>query len=543
MLTIPSPPSHRSIRSIYTTVVAALARMPPPIQLGAHILLLVILFQQLWLLPERLGRFTPEMYRQPLLIGEWLRSTGALMTLAIWAALFVVGWRRLQWRRLEEGSPLRILVLLVAGGLTWEYTLYDLNAYLGQWHMADRLLLAALAALLVVHPMFVVPLLLHVRTLSQQFGDLIGAYSFTDKQIAFDTLSVFALFLVCRLLVRTPVRAMIILVSSMLGSHFLYSGWTKITLEWQASERLEFLFTSSHANGWLGGLDASTVAVVASILVAVSPVAKWILLFAEASPLLLFLNRRIFLVVVSVLLAMHVGVLALTGLLFWKWMLVEAGLLLFVLRGDPEMRASLFTPTTRVVSLTLMLAGPLYFRPAQLGWLDTAITHIYELEAVGRSGRVYPVPRGFMAPFDLIFSQNQFDYLVDREAAVTTYGATANPEIAKAVNALVASGGDVAEGFARIEAQHGTNRYSSDTTTTFDEFLRGYFGTLNRRASKGRLLLPPPHHIWNSGRAGAYDMQEPVTEVRMRRSTKAWIPSKGDFTILSDDIVRKVPIE
>ena len=150
-----------------------------------------------------------------------------------------------------------------------------------------------------------------------------------------------------------------------------------------------------------------------------------------------------------------------------------------------------------------------------------------------------------MAPFDIVFSQNQFEYLVDRKAAVTTYGATSNVAVAEAVNTAVSQNRDVRSEFARIEAQYGVNDHSIEMSASFDRFMRGYFGTLNARGSKGRLPFPlsPPHHIWNATPRDAFAMQEPVVEVRMRRRTEAWIPALRRHERLHDEIVRRVVVE
>jgi hypothetical protein len=533
------------LRAIASRSSARLQALPDGVTLTGHVVVLALLYERLWLVPEHLGRLAPELYFRPFIAAEWLVQDGRLTVVAVWCAFAALGWRRLAWDRFEESPRLRTLILIVTFALAWMYGAYEYNAYVGQWHFVDRALLVALGALVAVHPTFVVPFMWHLRTIAEQFGRLVGAYSFTDKQIAFDVLLLFAVFLVWRLVARAPVRAFILLLSAMLASHFVFSAWTKEQLDWLASERIEFLFTSSHGNGWLAGWSPSTIGAAAGAFGAIGTPLKALVLAIELSPLLLLWNRRTYIGILGLLLVLHLGIFAASGLLFWKWMLVEAGLLLFVLRCSREWRAQFFRPVTTAIAVVLIIGAPLYFHPAQLGWLDTAITHTYDLEAVGRSGQRYAVPRHFMAPFDIVFGQNQFEYLYDGKAALTTYGATANIEVANAVNALVDRGEAIAPALARIEEQRGRNDYSEEQSVAFDDFMRRYFRTLNQRGTKGRLLGPlsPPAHIWNSTTGTTYDMQEPVTEILMRRRTNAWIPARRRFELLDDHIVRRVRIE
>ena len=525
------------------TAGAWLERVPADLRLAGELAVLVLLYQQFWLVPERLGRLSAESWFQPVLFLEWVRNDQARTVLALWCGATLIGWRRLRWTALEDGRALRRLVTIVAVGLAWAYAAYDYNPYVSQWHAADRVLLAGLATLTWIHPAFVVPLLLQVRLIAEQFGGLAGAYTFTDKQIAFDVLLVFSAFLAWRLVVRSGVRAFVVLVVSMLGSHFLYSAWTKLELGWIHNESLEFLVTSSYANGWLGMLGADTIASVAAVVAAIAVPMKVAVVASELIPLLMLRGPRMFGAVIVTLLVLHVGVFALAGLLFWKWMLVEIALLVFVRSASEPTRSGLFRAAPFAFSIALMIGAPLYFRPAELGWLDTAVTRVYELEAVGRSGRVYPVSRGFMSPFDIVFSQNQFEFLETMPVVVTTYGAVSRPDVAHAINQMV-TGRDPAARLAAIRASHGRTFYSEERIAAFDDFIRRFFGTLNRQRTKGEIPAPlgPPRHIWNSDPSGSFAMDEPVTEVRVRRLRLAWLPARREHARLDDVVLHRTAI-
>src|SRR5688500_17319535 len=76
------------------------------VQLLGHVVLLAWLFRTFWLVPERLGSLSCEAYFYEVLALQWISNPAAAWTLGVWSLIAALGWKRLAWRRLEDGSHL-----------------------------------------------------------------------------------------------------------------------------------------------------------------------------------------------------------------------------------------------------------------------------------------------------------------------------------------------------------------------------------------------------------------------------------------------------
>ena len=103
---------------------------------------------------------------------------------------------------------MRRLVILVTAILAWTFSTYDVNLYLGREHHADRVLLLVLGALVWRRPVFVLPFVLLVVAVVNQFFFPIGGYSTAEQFALVRVLIVFlATFLLQLLTGRHDFRA------------------------------------------------------------------------------------------------------------------------------------------------------------------------------------------------------------------------------------------------------------------------------------------------------------------------------------------------
>ena len=85
----------------------------------------------------------------------------------------------------------------------------------------------------------------------------------------------------------------------------------------------------------------------------------------------------------------HLGVFAVSGICFWKWMMVDGTLLIIFLARDSGRVFPIFTRRHFVLSLFLILGGLFWFRPVNLAWYDSPTTYAYRFVGVGESGATY----------------------------------------------------------------------------------------------------------------------------------------------------------
>ena len=88
-----------------------------------------------------------------------------------------------------------------------------------------------------------------------------------------------------------------------------------------------------------------------------------------------------------------------TGIFFWKWILVDAMVLAFLLTGHRLARLSIFTPGLFAFSVAAILASPLWAPSENLTWFDTPLTYSLDFEAVDARGASHVLPAGFFRPY------------------------------------------------------------------------------------------------------------------------------------------------
>ena len=104
----------------------------------------------------------------------------------------------------------------------------------------------------------------------------------------------------------------------------------------------------------------------------------------------------------------HLSVFFLTGINFWKWVLVNLICLFMLLDSNIQ----IIDPT---LSLSIYAIYTVYFLlvskiPIGLGWLDSPISKVFKIYLVDKNGtekRLYPY---HIFPFDTIVSQNRMEY-------------------------------------------------------------------------------------------------------------------------------------
>lgn len=496
------------------------------LELLAVVGLTLVLFRGLYcVFLERL-LLSEEGYRQPVLLVELLRLPPFVVIVVVSLALlaFDVVPRarraapgRLCWPPFEQAPSLRLLVGGVALTLAWAFSTYELNLYLDQAHVLDRVLIVVLAGLVFVHPAFV-PLFVAltagvVHQLDMPPG--LFSYSWTDKKLLFEVLLLFCAFSLVRALrPTTRSNVFLFLTLCLVASHYVEPGLGKARLGWVTANQLHHLFVSSWLNGWLRFLDEEVVIRLAQGLAPADVALQALTLGIELGAVALLWHKRLTVLFLVAFLFLHTAIYALTGFFFWKWMALHALLLALLWRtADTTWLDEIFQRRFLVLSLVIVLGLRWLFSPGVLAWFDTPVNNFYELEAVDRRGRSAPLERSFFAPYDFPFVQNRFYFLSDEPVLVNMYGELfASRAVAAAVYAA-----DGPDDVVELKRRHGRKRYDVAVAARFESFVRIFVRNANRRGRHERPLpLPPapPHHAIHA-REDSYTFEAPIERVRV----------------------------
>jgi hypothetical protein len=467
----------------------------------------------------------PESYRGPVLMAglvdrladlSWLELAGVL-TAGIAAVVFLattsLGPR---WEQLEQGHRLRLLTVVVAAALAWEWATYGYNFYFDRAHALDRLVLVALLPLVVWRPVFTWPFLIALLPILWQFGYPIGGSSVAAPVLPVRALILVAAFwLAYAVAGRVRIADFVFVLCCLIAAHYWISGYGKLRLGWAGHDSVGLLLPATYANGWLGFLEPSSIEAATTWLLAFNWPLKLATLLVECGALVALWRRSSLRGFLLASVVFHAGIFTVTGILFWQWMLLNvAVLILFFGRHSPAL--AMFSWTHLLLSIGLIGGGALWCRPLPLVWLDAPMTYTYRVEAIGESGRSYVLPPRFFAPYDYQFTLGGFRYLVPAERLSITWGAIHDVRVLERLEQPGAR-----EEVSAIEKAFGYDAFDPARAAAFDEFVRHFAGTWSRRPSESRWweALGPPRLLWTFPRGPLPSAADPIAAVNVHEVT------------------------
>lgn len=491
---------------------------------------------------ERVGTLKLTDYEGPSIALAVLRNFAGVKTAAPLLLLLAIGFRRpvwIRWNDLEHGACLRGFVLLAAGILAWTYATYNTNLYLGRLHGSDRLLLVLLAALIWWRPLFVLPFVLLVIPMIRQFSVPLGNFSIVAPYLFVRILMLFtATWLLMLISGRRSAIDFVVCVLALIASNYWVCGLGKLRLGWITYGHFHYLAPAAHANGWLGFLEPETFnSAVRTLMLFDWPMGLMTLVF-ECGALILLVRRRVAIVVLGGWVLFHIGVFAVSGICFWKWLILDATLLVFFLSADRARLFPVFGGKRFVVSVVLIAGSPFWYKPVALAWYDSRVSYSYRMEATGASGATYQLAPRFFAPHDYQFTFTGFGYLDPAPTLGVVAGALADRKTGEALIAAATT-----EEIFAIERERGRTRFDEMRAAAFDSFVARFVGNVNEHGMAGHWYdwLRAPPLLCSSGREPAY----PDGGERIRKVTVVQVMSDWDgerYSEIRKRVVREIEI-
>jgi hypothetical protein len=436
-------------------------------------------------------------------IPWWLSVAG----LAVFAVAAVIDARRFGgagrrrvftlfagWNAIEDGASLRLWVMSVTGVAAWALSSYANNLYVDQMHVAERVIVIGLWLMIAWRPVFVFPFVLVAVAVAGQFVVPLGFFSWTEMDVVLRFPVLFGAWWVVRTL--TGERRSDLLIFGwccLLATTYWTSGLGKLRVGWLTHPHLDLLFLGATANGWLSFLDPATVQHAAVILSHLAWPLMLLTLVLECGALIMLFRRWSLVGFLSLAIIFHLGVFAITGIFFWKWILCDAFLLTYLLRGQQVERLAIFTPTSLAVSVAAIVAGPLWVSSVNLTWFDTPLTYSIRFEGVDTLGAAHELPAGFFRPFTEALVLQTFPYLTPNAQLTQAMGVTMDRQLAESLEASRS-----AEEVLALEAT-AARRVDPAASAAFDEFVSRYAAHARCGADRDPpvlRVLGAPRHLW-----------------------------------------------
>jgi hypothetical protein len=412
------------------------------------------------------------------------------------------------WNDLEQGRALRLLggslILVVA----WQSSLYDYNWLAGQTHGLDRILVAVLAAAALVRPAFLVPFVLVVRVVNDQFllpFDTAAGRNIDDL-LLLALLAIAAAHLLYVITGRNRTAAAVLLMTAALAAHFFIPGKGKLAIGWLSSGDLSNLPLASYTAGWLGHTNGRWAEVLSGFYERF----RWPVMVGtaglELGAIVAVLHPRLTRLWLPGWIVFHLVTFATTGFWFLPWIVVEVGLLT-ILRL-PSLRswvAENATPARGLLAAVAVVGAPVLFHPPGLAWLDAPLSYGYEVEGTGVSGAAYHVPISAFGPLShhVAFDRLQLGSTVPVSGA---YGAVATAAEVAALEPIT--------DFDQLTAYEAT--FARPTLVPASQsFMMTFLEYANRPRTTNWYWLGSPDHFWTSRPEPSYHFQEPLAGLQV----------------------------
>lgn len=480
----------------------------------------------------------------------------AVANLALVAWLFVPArGGRLSWDLIDRVGSLRWPIFIVAGTFAWAYAGYQYNYYFDQSHVWDRWILILLWLGILRSPLLIPIFLLAMIVSRGQFLHPISDLIPIGDELPIRVLGIVAVCAVwnaCvkglatrdrrRRLASIQTTTLVYSILCLVGFYYSFAGSSKLRLgasliDWIRFNHLENLFVATYLNGWLNFLSPSRVLELADLLRSLSIPISIGTLVIEIGMAFLLLRQRGTLWLLATVASMHLGILVTSGIIFWKWMVLDLCLFgwLWGRRNDLQI-ARMYSRSGFIVSLVMIGLLSIGIGKHPFSWWNTKLVRLYEVEVLDASGNVYLVDYSDFSPYTL---SDSYDTRV-RRAPTFVFGFS----VSQALMELLEETNP--ESLRQILAKPKAGNARSDNDLkrrSFTNFMRRYFKSRNAlpRRNVVPFLIPAPsvHNRYLSG-PNLYRDQAPIVEAHLRFREIYY--SGSELYTMHDEVVFSVPI-
>ena len=477
----------------------------------------------------------------------WIgRERGIVLSVCAALAVTSVFW---PWPAIA-GSP---SARLVAGGvvafLTWKAVTRDIDPVLGDAHALERMTLVACAIGTWWSPAFAVAAALLLTT---PFA-LWEHHATLPMRVLLATVA-FAVLVAAAAPFPQVMRDASILFWFALTiemSHYVITALAKGWLgpkwsSWHRDNRLHHLAASAYAWGWMRFLPwSSWRKVVHGVRRFERPMQGLVFLIEALAPLAL-LHQHAAIAMLVMLSCFHVGVFALSGLLFWDWILTNLTVALGIGMLPEHVVAQVFGPIQTLAALVFTAVFPLrhkLWRPMPLGWWDTPFTQRIHWVAHGKSGKAYGLYANFWCPHERLFGKVNACYLAPVPVMTYHLGEVWKHELRDAIR----NAGPDNDELDAVREQFGIEPRSPELTDNHVSYIRRLFHELNHGAKKHvlpswlRVLKAPGGQCFYWGELPPFRGQERTESVTLHYREEYY---DGERIVrLRDEQVLSIPID
>ena len=432
-----------------------------------------------------------------------------LLLLVYFLSLFMI---KIRWNIVNK--EVKLIVLLSALILTWSTVFSDYNYYENSWFFIDRLILFILCILVFFKPSSIFLFIFYYFIFIEQFDYLMfWGFSLTHTTILIYILMLTWVYLILHKLIKKEVNStiLIILFLGMIMSWYLWAGISKLNFNWLNLNLTYNLFAIRLGYGWLSFFDIQFIEILAATVLKYNYQVQVITLVIELLlPLLIIINKRFLILCLLALIIFHLSVFALSGILFWQWILIE--ILFIYLYHKKSFLSYRSKYLIYCYYLFVLLISKNYLGVVQLGWLDSSIVHQHRFQLVRNDGSNVLLNSSFFAPFEVSFAKDKFYFLDTIKIVSGTFGGVYDKKI------MILNDENNKYLISRNINELGINNYNQEKVNRFIEFLKTFIN--NKKEIQFSLPVKPLSDIIEHSNFKSYKVTEGISSLLIINETK-----------------------
>lgn len=469
---------------------------------------------------------------------------------------------RLDWKN-ETVTGVRWAVGVICCLVAYYFLSADVNLFAGQTYALDRIVLVILACLVFVNPAFVPMFVLYGFSFNLQYSIPLGYSDLHHLNLLFEFLTLFSLYVGIKTVAAQRVSFMhvLLLTGARLASGYVYSAFGKLLFidgpffAWVAQNRVSHFVAGAYiSNSWLGFLAETQFLQLLSFLGRIEVLLAIYTILAELAIVLVFFrNRKVSVVLLGMIIALHLGIFTLTGVLFRAWLILVVACLVILMLQDTtstELQTLYRLPVTVFTILFVLCAPWILSNMRMFAWWDTNVYPVFDYEIVTTDGDTYPLERDFLRQIEDLHRGRYWTLIDETTPGSNSWGGLIGWKFEYPAYPFFAAA-SAAEGVEEIPSvieTYGSNRFEADALEQFEHLIEQAFTHYNERQLNKRFLafLPQPPLNFNVGRDSRteyYSGQAPVESVHVIYKVRYYNPNENAFYTIEDRVIYQIDIE
>lgn len=396
--------------------------------------------------------------------------------------------KKTAWNSIESDflKPTKYFILFIVLLATWLYAFSEYNYYYDKPYYFDRFLIIAIACLLFFYtwllPFFIALIILWIS----QYNFPLEPIGLTDRKIIYELLILFLSYLSVKTLFKIKVQTLWILVFSIIASNYFIPAIYKMKLgeswyQWVLDNEIWVHLRGSFCSTWLSFLSDAQRESLFLMVKNNNFIALLFTLLLEFSTIFILLKRRFTVLLLSLLCLFHVVVFIISGVFFWKWLLINV-VLITLLIAYKKAFEQIFTKQNLILSVAIIGAAEWFFYPVQLAWWDFRLYETMSYEVIDENDKTYTLSTNQLRPYEQMGYYQKLNYLVPDSIDIVNNDLT-NHNVYNELKKMKTE--DVKSWIHKNKR----STYNKEKVLKFEKFISTYFENYNNHINKKDVFI------------------------------------------------------